>query len=727
MKRSERLARLQESLTRIAEEDSGGLESMGSPDGLDLIEVPDTREGADARQGARKLAHNRIEDISDDEMSGLEAIVMPRLRPVVFVRNGVYDPIDGPWTGLNEDPIRARLQPTLASIGRIELVDTPWTYGGTGFVVGPDLMMTNRHVARIFAQGVGDRRIAFRAGEAAVDFKREVDTADDDRGGLMSVRDVVMIHPYWDMALLRVDGLSPAHPPLTLGVDDPDALAGRDVIVVGYPARDDRNDLALQDRIFQRVYNVKRVQPGKVLPRARVTSFGRDVLALAHDSSTLGGNSGSAVVDVATGEVLALHFGGLYLKANYGVPAYELGRDARVVAAGVKFRGALAPTDAWDDAWSLADGSEQRAVTPPPRPPPATPPPTTASPPSMTFTVPIQVTISVGAVSTAGVVVTAPAAPIAAAIAPGVERPLVLPVIRPGLSRRRGYRPDFLGADDLVPLPALTAKGLAVAAKLDDGSTELRYHHFSVVLHKRRRLALFTAANVDWRPEARLVDGRKPTRAELTGLPDNAAEMWATDSRVAEDHQLPDDFYTRDDGAFDKGHLVRREDVCWGRSFDDIQKANGDTFHTTNCSPQVKGFNQSAQGVDNWGDLENMVQKETRAERVMVFSGPVLADDDEFFHGRDQRGPVSIQIPRSFWKIVVAKTDEGLRAYGFALEQDLAKVPLFEEFVVPPAWQRYRRSVSDIEEMLGGWVDLGWFKRHDGVDTDEARRMGRKK
>src|SRR5262249_47540132 len=156
---------------------------------------------------------------------------------------------------------------------------------------------------------------------------------------------------------------------------------------------------------------------------------------------------------------------------------------------------------------------------------------------------------------------------------------------------------------------------------------ELKYHKFSVVVHKRRRLALFTAANVDWRRPSRLVNGRVPTRKELTGLPDRTAEQWGTDPRIPGGHQLPDGFFTKDEGAWDKGHLVRRDDVCWGSSFEDIQMGNGDTYHTTNCSPQVAGFNRPAND-DNWGDLEKIVQKETKSEKVILFSGPVLADDD---------------------------------------------------------------------------------------------------
>ncbi len=38
----------------------------------------------------------------------------------------------------------------------------------------------------------------------------------------------------------------------------------------------------------------------------------------------------------------------------------------------------------------------------------------------------------------------------------------------------------------------------------------------------------------------------------------------------------------------------RREDVCWGKTYDEVRRANGDTYHTTNCTPQVAGFNQSS-------------------------------------------------------------------------------------------------------------------------------------
>ena len=507
---------------------------------------------------------------------------------------------------------------------------------------------------------------------------------------------------------------------LRLSINRPEDLANRDVVVVGYPALDPRNDIPLQNQIFEGKYEVKRLQPGKLRKRASIRSFESTVSAATHDSSTLGGNSGSAVIDVSTGEVVALHFAGQYLKANYCVPTFELARDPRVVDSGLNFTGRVPPTGDFDAAWSRIEeeaaapigrgSSDNQAVH--------------RAGDARTWTVPIHVTVSLGA-PTLAASGAAPAAAPAVAVA-GVEAKMQVPVIYPDLESRDGYRPDFLelpGGEE-VPLPTLSSTGKSAASKLEGGATELKYHHFSVVLHKKRRLAIYAASNVDWRQEARTINGKKPTRRELTELDDNAQEKWVTDPRLAEAVQLPDVFYTKDKGAFDKGHIVRRDDVAWGETFEDIQMANGDTYHTTNCSPQVAGFNRAA-ADENWGDLEKLIQRETGAERVCVFAGPVLQEDDRVFAGRSEHGPVEIQIPRAFWKIVVANGDEGPRAYGFVLEQDLSDVPLEVplEFAVPQPWKRYMQSIAEIEGKLNGWVKLTWLKEHDAIDSEEGHRI----
>ncbi|HCU2052994.1 TPA: trypsin-like peptidase domain-containing protein, partial [Pseudomonas aeruginosa] len=87
------------------------------------------------------------------------------------------------------------------------------------------------------------------------------------------------------------------------------------VAVVGYPARDSRNDAGAMEDIFGNIYDVKRFAPGEVV------GLPHDAWYLTHDCSTLGGNSGSAVLSIDGGEVVGLHFGGQFRKTNYAVKA----------------------------------------------------------------------------------------------------------------------------------------------------------------------------------------------------------------------------------------------------------------------------------------------------------------------------------------------------------------------------------------------------------------------
>ena len=448
MEKTEKSARLKRLLTQIAPGNS--IEAVSRPDAKAIDRDGFESLGPDhvgaAESGLQKLAEDRVHDITPSEMFGLEAIVLPRNRPVAFVRGNSYDDLDGPWVSLNDDVVKRRIASLLPLIGRVEVPSSPiLPYAGTGFVVGQGLIATNRHVAQIFAQGLG-LTIRYRAGDAAIDFKRQVDAPDDERTAYLSVRAVEMIHPYWDMALLRVDGL-PTDRMLRLSVKSPEELLDRNVVVIGYPARDERNDVALQDRIFNRTYNVKRLQPGVIRTRAKVQSFENTVNAVTHDASTLGGNSGSAVIEVDTGEIVALHFAGEYLKANYAVPMYELARDSRV-ASRLNFAGTLSPTNDWAPAWRSVEETDDSAD---------------------------------------------------AATLPQVEEAVV---VDPDYGNRQGYDPSFLESIE-VPLPRVskameqdTARVRPDAQK-DGDPFELAYYHYSVCMNKRRRTAWFSAANVD--------------------------------------------------------------------------------------------------------------------------------------------------------------------------------------------------------------------------------------
>ena len=117
-----------------------------------------------------------------------------------------------------------------------------------------------------------------------------------------------------------------------------------------------------------------------------------------------------------------------------------------------------------------------------------------------------------------------------------------------------------------------------------------------------------------------------------------------------------------------------------------------------------------------------MIQKQTTNERICLFSGPVLGEDDGYFHGKIKSGvKVSIQIPDRFWKIVVFNKGGKPAAYGFILDQDLSKVNLEVEFVVPDSWKDYVRPISEIEELLGGLVKLTKFKAWDQYQGESSR------
>jgi endonuclease G len=686
----------------VREQDGSPLESFGGESPVPI---------AAARSGIENLALGR--SLTPEQFLSTEAIIDEELRPAVDVIDGHFDVVHPLWRELSQDAVlRQRIEAVLPSIGRIELPGHPrLPYGGTGFVTGDGLVMTNRHVAEVFARGVGDRRLAFvRDRRAGVDFRRDAAA-----GTTLRVQRVVMIHPYWDMALLAVEGLPATAKPLKLSLMDARDLVARRIFVVGYPAFDPRNPAQVQNDLFSGRYGVKRLQPGELQGGVSASSFGKIVLAAAHDCSTLGGNSGSAVVDLDTGEVMALHFGGAYHQMNYGVPAAALAKDNRVVDAGVQFAGtALGDPNDWLDWWRQADSEESGQPSTPEgggstsatrqaSVPAAAPAMSVVQSPSgdVSLQVPLHITISLGhpqggASGAVGAVRILPADGL-----DGTEA-MREPFHEEGYTSRRGFDAAFLGKEVEFEVPLPKPHAPAALAPTLNGEPLLRYQNFSVAMHAKRRLALFTASNITKelalrRPEAT----RDYTRAGLSGLGKNDTERWFIDTRMDARYQLPDVFFTKDRQAFDKGHIVRREDVAWGRTYDLLRRANGDTYHVTNCSPQVADFNQSSKGEDNWGDLENHVLASAATERLCVFAGPVLAASDQVFVGVGNGGQVlRAKVPSRFWKVIVARVEEGIAAFGFVLDQDLSDVQ-WEEFVVPTNFEPAMTRISDIGAMTG--------------------------
>ncbi|WP_421683227.1 DNA/RNA non-specific endonuclease [Stutzerimonas urumqiensis] len=252
------------------------------------------------------------------------------------------------------------------------------------------------------------------------------------------------------------------------------------------------------------------------------------------------------------------------------------------------------------------------------------------------------------------------------------------------LADRTGYQADFLGAfqvpwprasealqDDLLPVPG-------------NAKNRLDYTHFSITMSQSRRLALFVGVNIEG---SALVDIARDK------------DRWTFDGRIPSDAQVGEFLYA--DNQLDRGHLVRRQDPNWGAK---AEQANADTFHFTNCSPQMAGFNQK-----NWLDLENYLLDNTRRwrARATVFSGPVFAEDDLVYRG--------VRIPRAFWKVVAFLGEDGkpsATAYMIDQSGELGRLTaLFGRF------RTYQRSVLHIERLTG--IDFGDLSNYDGFSNEE--------
>jgi endonuclease G len=249
-----------------------------------------------------------------------EAIVLEVARPALLVRNDMIETPRADTWKKRLAPYQPQLCRTLRSVGRIELFDHPdFSWVGTGWMIAEGILVTNRHVAKEFAVR-GRRGFAFaetlegKLIRAQVDFKEEYRVGQSRELAVEKILYVADDGPAKpDIAFLKISSNAPLPPPLTLA---PEALrSGANIGVIGYPARDSRNDANAMVKVFGDIYNVKRFSPGQI------TAANPRMWHFEHDCSTLGGNSGSAVVQVETGAVVGLHFGGSFRHSNYAVRA----------------------------------------------------------------------------------------------------------------------------------------------------------------------------------------------------------------------------------------------------------------------------------------------------------------------------------------------------------------------------------------------------------------------
>ncbi len=542
--------------------------------------------------------------------SSVEAVVLATGRPALLIT-------DGAWETPRLDTVTERLAPAvqhlknvIPRVGRLELINDPtMEYVGTGWMIDEDVMITNRHVANIFAYNAGERIVlrsnpfGSRVG-VQVDFNEEYRSTNPPYE--VGVADIVHIeaegpgHP--DMALVRLKQVAGLPIPQPIGLSPRKVERGDDVAVIGFPAKDGgRNDPFVMNRLFKNIYNVKRLSPGKI------TGVREDRFILTHDCTTLGGNSGSVVINLADGLAAGLHFAGSYKENNFAVTSETI--RAR-----------------------LSELPSRKKISIP-----------------NIFTQEKKST-------------------------------------RSELELRKGYDHDFLGQP--VALPQVESEIMAPVAGRDDGM--LHYLHFSLAMHKKRRLALYTACNIDG--------------ARLYKIP-RRRDRWSLDPRLDESYQVGNELYKHN--PLDRGHLVRRLDPAWGESREEAAQAAADTFFYTNAHPQHAQLNQRS-----WLDLEEYILENAKVHdlRISVFTGPVFGPCDIEYR--------QLLIPKEYWKVVACiNTFTGkLSATGYMLSQSHLIDDL--EFVFG-GFRTYQVPIQLLESKTG--LYFGQLNQHDPMGVNELR------
>jgi endonuclease G, mitochondrial len=117
------------------------------------------------------------------------------------------------------------------------------------------------------------------------------------------------------------------------------------------------------------------------------------------------------------------------------------------------------------------------------------------------------------------------------------------------MANHTGYNKTFLGT--ALALPKVNFK--TCAPLKNKTGYEIEYTHFSIYQHVSRLLPLMSAVNIS---------GEAYSAAAREG-----SEPWDFSDQVDSSYQLDNSFYGKDDGTFDRGHIVRRVDPCWGTCF----------------------------------------------------------------------------------------------------------------------------------------------------------------
>jgi len=276
-----------------------------------IVGPPLTDLEGDAHDGLEAL--KKGERPTARQVAALQAIIRS-MRPSSLSHQGAVDPLppeaDPVFPGWTKFVVS--IIPHLYTIGRVDHVSEgvlpPEPYG-TGFLISPDLFLTNHHVLTKLS---GETDV-IDSGMAEIRFVREYGVSDEPAVPVLGVH---QFHADEDAAILRLARRKELEERQPLVWSDSPPLSSDHLVVVGYPSLDGKRNPLFVETIFGGKLDVKRLAPGEMI--------GARSGAVYHDCSTLGGNSGSPVLDMTTGEVVGLHRDGSFLGRNEAVSVEAL-------------------------------------------------------------------------------------------------------------------------------------------------------------------------------------------------------------------------------------------------------------------------------------------------------------------------------------------------------------------------------------------------------------------
>ncbi len=604
---------------------------------------------------------------------------------------------------------------------------------GTGFLVAPGVLMTNHHVLSSLEE-VQESRVEFR-------YERDLKGADLEPAvfALRTSPEPVFFKDL-DFALVAVAPVSEGGEPLSgfgwlkLNVLPNKALIGEYLTIIQHPNGERKQVCVRENKLIR---------------------YSEDGPYLWYQTDTVGGSSGSPVFNNSW-EVVALHHSGVPRTKRVGGKDVWLAKDGRawdasmgedaidwIANEGVRISRIAQYLEAEHAATPIARQVREAGESPLPE---SLSRGTEGGIPDgvrvetgprgrTRILVPIDIDVNIGGagVSVPGAPATRPAAPAAVPFAPrAVEK---VEIDQTNYARRNGYNPKFLGAGFVVPLPKVAKTAFGKPLAIQGKDPVLKYWNYSVVMNRERRLAFFSAANID--------------AGRFRGERDKDGDAWFDDPRVnaaGAGLQLGKDWYKgqkkfeadRTKNPFDQGHLSRRSDLQWGDTDAEAKRNGDDTYHYPNCAPQHWRFNQNNSASGLWYRLEDLAIQTAGQGRLCVINGPVF-DAPLGKPGADGQLRLDLagkrvkdrtfggaRIPKQFFKVMAYKAAGELRAKAFVVTQEdlLATVERLHaaekglSVLTDLEVRLYQVRIADLERLTG--LDFGTLRQHDAPANQES-------